>query len=43
MTIIKAVGAGAELPDLSEAELKEIREQATPADWPTCSGIWRSF
>jgi DNA polymerase-3 subunit gamma/tau len=32
MTIIKAVGPGAELPDLSEAELKEIREQAAPAE-----------
>jgi len=32
MTIIKAVGAEADLPDLSEVELREIREQAAPAE-----------
>jgi DNA polymerase-3 subunit gamma/tau len=32
MTIIKAVGPATELPDLSEAELNEIREQAAPAE-----------
>ncbi|HEX2767727.1 MAG TPA: DNA polymerase III subunit gamma/tau, partial [Geobacteraceae bacterium] len=32
MTIIKAVGPAADIPDLSEAELKEIREQAAPAE-----------
>lgn len=32
MTIIKAVGMAADLPDLSEAELEEIRREATPVD-----------
>jgi len=32
MTIIKAVGAAADLPDLSETELEEIRGEATPVD-----------
>jgi DNA polymerase-3 subunit gamma/tau len=32
MTIIRAVGAAADLPELSEAELVEIREQASPVD-----------